>query len=48
MYTGIVCLVLFDARGTLTEPYWTAVAVLAALVTQTIAQARPGALLSRA
>jgi hypothetical protein len=30
MYTGIVCLVLFDARGALTEPYWTAVAVLAA------------------
>lgn len=29
MYTGIVCLVLFDARGTLTEPYWIAVTVLA-------------------
>lgn len=29
MYTGIVCLVLFDARGALTEPYWIAVAALA-------------------
>jgi hypothetical protein len=29
MYTGIVCLVLFDARGTLTEPYWISVFVLA-------------------
>jgi hypothetical protein len=30
MYTGIVCLVLFDARGTLTEPYWAAALLLAA------------------
>jgi hypothetical protein len=29
MYTGIVCLVLFDARGTLTEPYWIGVCALA-------------------
>lgn len=29
MYTGIVCLVLFDARGALTEPYWTAAITLA-------------------
>ena len=30
MYTGLVCLVLFDARGTLTEPYWAAVLLLTA------------------
>jgi hypothetical protein len=30
MYTGLVCLVLFDARGALTEPYWAAVLLLTA------------------
>ena len=32
MYTGIVCLVLFDARGRLTEPYGMAVCILAVIM----------------